>query len=76
MTPENPAAGLGIVGILLLVRMGLVVTLMLGYRAFARPGAVPFALAMVGAFLVGYTIELVRYSGLAKRARRRLSGTA
>jgi hypothetical protein len=76
MTPEDPIGGLGVIGGLLLLRMGLIVAFMLGYRAFARPGVIPFALAVVGMFLVGHSIELVRYSGLVKRSRRPPSDSA
>jgi fructose-specific phosphotransferase system IIC component len=64
MRPEAPEVGLALSAVLLLVRMGLVVLVLLGFRAVAPVGFVPFALCMAGGFLVGYTVELLRYAKL------------
>ena len=74
MGPEAPEAGLALIAIMLLVRMGLVAGVLLGYRAIAAPGFLPFALSLAGGFLIAYTIELLRYgkvlgTGSVLRAR-------
>lgn len=69
MTPENPAAGLALIVILLLVRMGLVVGVLLLAREFLPSGFLPFAIGFAGGFFVSYTIELVRFSGVRLQSR-------
>jgi hypothetical protein len=75
MRPEAPEVGLALSMLMLLVRMALVVLLTLGFRAVAPAGFVPFALSMAGGFLVGYTVELLRYGKLLP-ARTALKGPA
>lgn len=64
MRPEAPEVGLALSALLLLTRMGLVAGILLGYRAVAGTGFVPFAITMAGGFLIAYTIELLRYGKL------------
>ena len=69
MTPDNPAAGLALVGILLFARMGLAVGILLLARALLSSGFMPFAIGFAGGFFVSYTINLVRYSGVRLQSR-------
>jgi hypothetical protein len=64
MGPEAPEAGLALIAIMLLVRMGLVAGVLLAYRALFPLGFLPFALSLAGGFLVAYTFELLRYGKL------------
>ena len=75
MRPEAPEVGLALSMVMLLVRMALVAFALLGFRAVAPAGFVPFALSMAGGFLVGYTVELLRYGKLLP-TRKALRGPA
>ena len=70
MTPENPGAGLALVALLLLARMGFVVLVLWAYHTYVRAGFAPFAIGFAGGFFVSYGLELARYAGVLRTRTR------
>ena len=69
MTVESGEAGLALVAMSLLARLVVVTVCLVAYKRFFETGFKPFALFLASGFLVLYTVEVVRYSGLLKRRR-------
>lgn len=67
MTAESGPAGLALVAMSLFARLVVVTVCLIAYKRFFETGFKPFALFMASGFLVLYTVEVVRYSGLLKR---------
>lgn len=59
--------------LLLIARLAAVTLAFWAYKSVAPTGFKPFAISLAGGFLVLYTFEVVRYSGLLKPGR--LAGT-
>lgn len=74
ITPENASAGLALAAVSLFGRLILITLALWAYKRFVPAGFKPFAFAMAGSFLVLYTVEVVRYSGLLKRRRPASAG--
>lgn len=53
----------------LIARLGAVTAILWAYKRFVPLGIKPFALALAGGFVVLYTVELVRHSGLHRFRR-------
>jgi hypothetical protein len=70
MTPDSGAAGLAIVGLLLLGRLALMAALLFAYWKWLPDGFVYFAAAAGLAFFALYTYELVKYAGLGPASSR------
>lgn len=68
--PENPAAGVALVAMLLFARMALAAALLWSYNRFVADGFVPFAIGFAGGFFVGYWVELARYVGVGRTRTR------
>jgi hypothetical protein len=69
MTPEDPARGLLVVALGLLGRLAAATLVLWLYKTVAPSGFTPFALMLAGGFIVPFTYEAIRYSGLLKRPR-------
>jgi hypothetical protein len=69
MTPEDPGGGLLIVAVSLFGRLLIVTLTLWAYKHLFPAAFKPFALSLAGSFLVLYTVEVVRYSGLLKKSR-------
>lgn len=48
-------------------RLVVITVTLWAYKRYFNPGFKPFALSLAGGFLVLYTLEVVRYSGLLKK---------
>jgi hypothetical protein len=62
VTPDDPARGFVLVALLTMVRMLLVIAALTAYFVLVRAGFLPFALALVSAFIASIGIEAVRTS--------------
>ncbi len=69
MTPENLSRGYLAVALGLFGRLAAATFVLWLYKTVAPGGFVPFALLMAGGFLVLYTYEAIRYSGLLKKPK-------
>lgn len=69
MTAAAPEAGLALAAGALLGRLAGATVLLYLYHRFVPQGFAPFGLALAGAFLVLYSVELVRFAGLGRYAR-------
>lgn len=67
ITAENAPAGMAFAALSLFARLAFVTAALWAYKHFFNSGFKPFALCLAGGFLVLYTVEVVRYSGLLKR---------
>jgi hypothetical protein len=70
MTPESGAAGLAIVGLLLLARLVVMALLLFAYWKWLPDGFVFFAAAAGLSFFAMYTYELMRYAGIVTASTR------
>jgi hypothetical protein len=70
MTPDSGAAGLAIVGLLLLARLVVMALLLFAYWKWLPDGFVFFAAAAGLGFFAMYTYELVRYAGIGTASTR------
>lgn len=66
MRADNAGAGLALVGLTLLARMGAAVAVLWAYHAYVPEGFMPFAAGFAGGFFVAYAFELVRYAGIVR----------
>jgi len=69
ITPETQHTGLVIVAGSLFVRLAVAAASLFAYRHFFPEGFILFAIGLAGGFLVLYTVELLKYSGILARAR-------
>jgi hypothetical protein len=69
MTADDPARGLLIVTLGLVGRLAAATLSLWLYKSVAPDGFLPFALCLAGGFLVLFTYEAVRYSGLSRKPR-------
>jgi hypothetical protein len=67
VTPENPTAGVAFAAASLFARLVAVTATLWAYKRYFPQGFKPFALCLAGGFLVLYTVEVVRYSGVLKK---------
>jgi hypothetical protein len=74
ISPDAAAAGLALAALSLFGRLVLVTAALWAYKHYVVAGLKPFAFALAGSFLVLYTVEVVRYSGLLKRRRPASAG--
>lgn len=58
VTPEDPELGFAKVAVAMVIRLALVVAALVVFYVFARPGLMPFGIALVAGFFVMVTFEL------------------
>ena len=69
ISSEDPSRGVLLVGLALIVRLFAATLVLFLYSRFAPEGFPAFGLTMAGAFVLSYTVELVRFAGLHRYAR-------
>lgn len=73
ITPADPGLGLAKVAVAMVLRLALVIAALLAFYLWARPGLVPFGVALAGGFILMTVIELFtvpRQAPPAASARR------
>ena len=63
----NAEKGVAIAAASLFGRLVVATAALAAYKRLFEPGFKPFALCLAGGFLVLYSVEIVRYSGVLKR---------
>lgn len=74
VTPEHTQSGLALAALALFARLALATAILWAYKSFAPLGIKPFAITFAGGFLLLYTFELVRFSGLRRYRRPVVAG--
>lgn len=69
LTPANAERGLALAAVALLGRLGAATVVLWAFHRWVPGTFAAFGLALVGAFLVLYSVELVRFAGLHRYAR-------
>lgn len=67
--PAAASVGVAVAALSLFGRLAFATIALFLYQKFAPAGLAAFGLSLAGAFLVGYTVELVRYAELSKLRR-------
>jgi hypothetical protein len=66
---DDPSRGIFLAGFALLGRLVVATAALFLYQRFFERGFAAFGIALAGAFVVSYTVELVRFAGLHRYAR-------
>jgi hypothetical protein len=69
MTADDPARGLLVITLGLVARLASATLVLWLYKTVAPDGFMPFALCLAGGFLVLFTYEAIRFSGLSRKPR-------